>query len=95
MLMGKTIESSGCDRPREHRITAEGALLRKPCWGEHFFLVLIGLTWELDILEFNPSPCRHNVNEVDWMDLDEWNSWLKSQVQHSNRSQDIVNFKQI
>ncbi|GFX59644.1 hypothetical protein TNCV_3754091 [Trichonephila clavipes] len=37
-----------------------------------------------------PSPCLHNGNEVDdWMGLDEWNSWFKSQVQNSNRSQEI------
>ncbi|GFY18483.1 hypothetical protein TNCV_2397101 [Trichonephila clavipes] len=34
----------------------------------------------------------HNGNEVDdWMGLNEWNSWFKSQVRDSNRSQDIVN----
>ncbi|GFW75591.1 hypothetical protein TNCV_4427741 [Trichonephila clavipes] len=39
-----------------------------------------------------PSPCLHNGNEVDdWMGLDEWNSWFKSQVPDLNRSQDIVN----
>ncbi|GFW34903.1 hypothetical protein TNCV_978411 [Trichonephila clavipes] len=39
----------------------------------------------------NPS-LLHNGNEVDdWMGLDEWNSWFKSQARYSNRSQDIVN----
>ncbi|GFV63604.1 uncharacterized protein TNCV_625991 [Trichonephila clavipes] len=57
-----------------------------------FFPVPIGLTWEHDILGLKPSPCLHNWNEVDdWMGLDEWNSWFKSQVRDSNRSQDIVN----
>ncbi|GFU87614.1 uncharacterized protein TNCV_2935361 [Trichonephila clavipes] len=35
-------------------------------------------------------------NEVDdWMGLDEWNSWFKSQVRDSNRSQDIVNLNKL
>ncbi|GFT69370.1 uncharacterized protein TNCV_4182201 [Trichonephila clavipes] len=39
-----------------------------------------------------PFPCLHNGNEVDdWMGLDEGNSWFKSQVRDSNRSQDIGN----
>ncbi|GFX46417.1 uncharacterized protein TNCV_238791 [Trichonephila clavipes] len=59
---------------------------------EKFFPVPIGLTWEHDILVLKPSPCLHNGNEADdWMGLDEWNSWFKSQVRDSNRSQDIVN----
>ncbi|GFS71867.1 hypothetical protein TNCV_3715381 [Trichonephila clavipes] len=38
-----------------------------------------------------PSPCLHNWNDVDdWMSLDEWNSWFKSQVRNSKRNQDIV-----
>ncbi|GFU56296.1 uncharacterized protein TNCV_582301 [Trichonephila clavipes] len=38
------------------------------------------------------SPCLHNGNEVDdWMGLDEWNSWFKSQVRDSNKSENIVN----
>ncbi|GFX00463.1 uncharacterized protein TNCV_2091131 [Trichonephila clavipes] len=53
---------------------------------------LEGLTWEHDTLVLKPSPSLHNGNEVDdWMGLDEWTSWLKSQVRDSNRSQDIVN----
>ncbi|GFW28992.1 adhesion G protein-coupled receptor B2 [Trichonephila clavipes] len=49
----------------------------------------IGLTWEPDILVLKPSRCLHNGNQIyDWMGLDEWNSWLKSQVRDSNRSQD-------
>ncbi|GFV75708.1 hypothetical protein TNCV_1756361 [Trichonephila clavipes] len=39
-----------------------------------------------------PSQCLHNGKEADdWMGLDEWNNWLKSQVRDSNRSQDILN----
>ncbi|GFU88994.1 hypothetical protein TNCV_2894421 [Trichonephila clavipes] len=46
------------------------------------------LQWEHGILVLKPSPCLHNGNEVDdWMGLDEWNSWFKSQVRDSNRSQ--------
>ncbi|GFV57176.1 hypothetical protein TNCV_4976531 [Trichonephila clavipes] len=38
----------------------------------------------------------HNGNEVDdWIGLDEWNSWFKSQVRDSNRSQDIVNLNKL
>ncbi|GFY22072.1 uncharacterized protein TNCV_3297161 [Trichonephila clavipes] len=60
--------------------------------GVKFFPFPIGLTWEHDILVRKPSPCLHNGNEVDdWMSLDEWNSWFKSQVRDSNRSEDIVN----
>ncbi|GFT70211.1 transposable element Tcb1 transposase [Trichonephila clavipes] len=56
----------------------------------------IGLTWEHDILVLKPSPCLHNGNEVDdWMGLDEWNSWLKSQVEDSNRSQEIVHLNKL
>ncbi|GFW20479.1 transposable element Tcb2 transposase [Trichonephila clavipes] len=43
---------------------------------------------------YKPSPCLHNQNEErpirDWMGLDEWNSWLKSQVRNSNRSQELA-----
>ncbi|GFX56905.1 uncharacterized protein TNCV_3566771 [Trichonephila clavipes] len=58
------------------------------------------LLWasETEIMEglsdqvLKPSPCLHNGNEVDvWIGLDEWNSWFKSQVRDSNRSQDIMN----
>ncbi|GFX51099.1 uncharacterized protein TNCV_2734501 [Trichonephila clavipes] len=60
--------------------------------GVKLFPVPIGLTWEHDILVLKPSPCLHNENEVDdWMILDEWNSWFKSQVRYSSRNQDIVN----
>ncbi|GFV81084.1 uncharacterized protein TNCV_2270681 [Trichonephila clavipes] len=60
--------------------------------GGELFPVPIGLTSEHDILALTPSPCLHNVNEVDdWMGLDEWNSWFQSQIRDSNRSQDIVN----
>ncbi|GFX79044.1 uncharacterized protein TNCV_3913311 [Trichonephila clavipes] len=59
------------------------------------FPVPIGLTRE-QIFVLKPSPCLHNANEVDdWMGLDEWNRWFKSQVQDSNRSQDIVNLKSL
>ncbi|PRD37189.1 UNVERIFIED_CONTAM: hypothetical protein NCL1_06478 [Trichonephila clavipes] len=59
--------------------------------GVKFFPVPIGLTWKHDILVLQPSPCQPNENEVDdWMGLDEWSSWFKSQIQDSNRSQDIV-----
>ncbi|GFS81715.1 uncharacterized protein TNCV_2706631 [Trichonephila clavipes] len=51
----------------------------------------IGLTGEHDILVLKPSPCLDNGSQVcDWMGLDEWNSWFKSQVLDSNRSQDIM-----
>ncbi|GFW75919.1 uncharacterized protein TNCV_4430971 [Trichonephila clavipes] len=60
--------------------------------GGKMFSVPIGLTWEHDILVLKPSPCLHNGYEVDdWMGLDEGNSWFKSQVRDSYRSQDIVN----
>ncbi|GFX08416.1 uncharacterized protein TNCV_3269051 [Trichonephila clavipes] len=50
------------------------------------------LTWEQDILVLKPSTCLHNGNVVDdWMGLDKRNTWFKSQVRDSNRSQDIVN----
>ncbi|GFX08419.1 uncharacterized protein TNCV_3269081 [Trichonephila clavipes] len=56
------------------------------------FPVPIGLTWEQNILVPMPSPCLHNGNEADdWMGLDKRNTWFKSQVRDSNRSQDIVN----
>ncbi|GFT06860.1 ankyrin-1 [Trichonephila clavipes] len=43
-----------------------------------------------------PSPCLHNGSQVyDWMGLDEWNSWFKSRVQDSNRSQDIVGLNKV
>ncbi|GFU75197.1 retrovirus-related Pol polyprotein from transposon 297 [Trichonephila clavipes] len=64
----------------------EGILIRgplRPCYAS---------AWEHDILVLKPSPCLHNANEVDdWMGVDEWTSWFKSQVRDSNRSQDIVN----
>ncbi|GFV66516.1 DUF4817 domain-containing protein [Trichonephila clavipes] len=50
----------------------------------------IGLTWEHDILVLKPSPCLHNETLYDWMGLDEWNSWFKSQVRDSNRSQENI-----
>ncbi|GFY02494.1 uncharacterized protein TNCV_3503751 [Trichonephila clavipes] len=51
----------------------------------------IGLTWEHDILVLNPSSCLTNGSQVyDWMGLDKWNSWFKSQVRDSNRSQNIA-----
>ncbi|GFW02939.1 hypothetical protein TNCV_683651 [Trichonephila clavipes] len=57
--------------------------LGKPCRGGAL---------ERPIPLLKPSPCRHNVKEVDdWKGLNEWNSWLKSYVRDSNRSQDIVN----
>ncbi|GFT45146.1 uncharacterized protein TNCV_4775391 [Trichonephila clavipes] len=60
--------------------------------GGEIFPVSIGLTWEHYILVLKPSPCLHNVKEVDdWMGLNEWNSWFKSSVRDSNRSRDIVN----
>ncbi|GFT41048.1 uncharacterized protein TNCV_1639351 [Trichonephila clavipes] len=60
--------------------------------GGEIFPVPIELTWEHYILVLKPSPCLHNVKEVDdWMGLNEWNSWFKSYVRDSNRSQDIVN----
>ncbi|GFS91543.1 uncharacterized protein TNCV_1139691 [Trichonephila clavipes] len=60
--------------------------------GGEIFLFPIRLTWEHGILVPKPSPCLHNGIEVDdWMGLDEWSSWFKSQVRDSNRSQDIVN----
>ncbi|GFV21316.1 hypothetical protein TNCV_2927891 [Trichonephila clavipes] len=44
------------------------------------------------LVVFKPSPWIHNGNEVDdWMGLNKRNSWFKSQVQDSNRSQDIAN----
>ncbi|GFV14274.1 uncharacterized protein TNCV_807061 [Trichonephila clavipes] len=56
----------------------------------------IGLTWKHDILVFKPSPCLQNGIQVyEWMGLEEWNSWLKSQVRDSNRSQDIVDLNKI
>ncbi|GFX86500.1 uncharacterized protein TNCV_3727691 [Trichonephila clavipes] len=72
-------------------------LLRKPCREEHRrgpIPLPIGLTGELAILVLKPSPCLHNSNEVDdWMGLNEWNSWFKSQVRDSNRSHNIVNLE--
>ncbi|GFS96987.1 uncharacterized protein TNCV_4178451 [Trichonephila clavipes] len=60
--------------------------------GVKWLPVPIGLTQEHDILELKPSPCLDNGNEADdWMGLDEWNTWFKSQVRNSKRSQDIVN----
>ncbi|GFW71648.1 uncharacterized protein TNCV_2548611 [Trichonephila clavipes] len=60
--------------------------------GVKFFPVPIALTCEHDILVLKPSPYLYNGNKVyNWMGLDEWNSWCKSQVRDSNRSQDIVN----
>ncbi|GFW60307.1 hypothetical protein TNCV_1843871 [Trichonephila clavipes] len=48
--------------------------------GAEIFSDPIGLTWEGDILVLKSSPCLHNGSQVyDWMGLDEWNSWLKSQ----------------
>ncbi|GFY04227.1 uncharacterized protein K02A2.6 [Trichonephila clavipes] len=59
--------------------------------GQRIIAVPIGLTWEHDILVLKPSPCLHNGNEVDdYMGLDEWNSWFKSQFRDSNRSQGRV-----
>ncbi|GFU84716.1 uncharacterized protein TNCV_2126571 [Trichonephila clavipes] len=59
--------------------------------GGEMFSDSIGLTWEHDILVLKPSPCLQNWSQVyDWMILDEWDSWFKSQVRGSNRSQDIV-----
>ncbi|GFU64667.1 uncharacterized protein TNCV_1947851 [Trichonephila clavipes] len=64
--------------------------------GVKLFPVVIGLTWEHDILVLKLSPCLHNGNDVDdWIGLDEWNSWFKSQVQDSNKSQDIVNLNKL
>ncbi|GFV69020.1 uncharacterized protein TNCV_1999861 [Trichonephila clavipes] len=64
--------------------------------GVKYFPVPIGLAWEHDILVFKLSPCLHDGNEVnDWMGLDAWNSWFKSQVRGSNRSQDIVNLNKL
>ncbi|GFW42724.1 hypothetical protein TNCV_473141 [Trichonephila clavipes] len=41
--------------------------------------VLIGLTWEHDILVLKPSPSLHNGNEEDnRTSLDEWNSCFES-----------------
>ncbi|GFU64428.1 hypothetical protein TNCV_3947951 [Trichonephila clavipes] len=36
------------------------------------------------------SPCHYDGSQVyDWMGLDEWNSWFKSQGRDSHRMQDI------
>ncbi|PRD23977.1 UNVERIFIED_CONTAM: hypothetical protein NCL1_44963 [Trichonephila clavipes] len=56
----------------------------------------IGLTCEHNILVLKPSPCLHNGSQVDnWMGLNEWNSWFKSQVRDSNRCQDIVDLNKL
>ncbi|GFU60718.1 uncharacterized protein TNCV_2754681 [Trichonephila clavipes] len=59
--------------------------------GGEIFSDPMGSVWEHDILVLKPSSCQPNGSQVyDWMGLDEWNSWFKSQVRDSNRSQDIV-----
>ncbi|GFU04621.1 hypothetical protein TNCV_4377061 [Trichonephila clavipes] len=79
-LIGRTIENSRCSQPREYRIQVIS--------GE--FL------WEgRPIPLLKPSPL-HSGNEVDdWMGLDEWSSWFKSQVRDSNRSQYIANLNKL
>ncbi|GFU35088.1 uncharacterized protein TNCV_1859691 [Trichonephila clavipes] len=63
-------------------------------WGEIFSSPHRINMGEHDILVLKPSPCLHDGNEVyDWMGLEEWNSWFKSQVR--DWRQDIVNLKTI
>ncbi|GFX32445.1 uncharacterized protein TNCV_2173631 [Trichonephila clavipes] len=53
-----------------------------PLVGGEIFSDPIGLTWKHDILVLKPSPCLHNGSQVyDWMGLNEWNSWFKSETQ--------------
>ncbi|PRD22931.1 UNVERIFIED_CONTAM: hypothetical protein NCL1_47759 [Trichonephila clavipes] len=60
-------------------------------YGGEIFSDCKELIWEHDILVLKPSSCLHNGSQVyDWMGLDMWNNWFKSQVRDSNRSQDIV-----
>ncbi|GFV23819.1 uncharacterized protein TNCV_960131 [Trichonephila clavipes] len=69
------------------KIKSQAQLLGK----DEIFSDPIGLAWQPDILVLKPSPCLHKGSQVyDWMDLDDWNSWFKSRVRDSNRSQDIV-----
>ncbi|GFW88103.1 hypothetical protein TNCV_217751 [Trichonephila clavipes] len=60
----------------------------------------VTLKWKKDTADTSPAnvlkppSCLHNGSQVyDCMGLDEWNSWFKSQVRDSNRSQDIVDLK--
>ncbi|GFT82589.1 uncharacterized protein TNCV_1633891 [Trichonephila clavipes] len=68
-------------RPKPNSVGEEGLNFSRP----------LGETWEHDILVLKPSPCQHNRSQVhDWMGLEEWNSWFKSQVRDSNRGQDTA-----